>query len=60
MKWFNTAIQQHHQIISFFLGLCILIPLVILVDNKILTVFSYYITQGLWTIAEILWKTSID
>jgi hypothetical protein len=36
--------------------LTILVPLAMLVDNKILTVASYFITQGLWIIIQTLTK----
>lgn len=36
--------------------LTVLVPLFMLVDDKILTVISYFGTQGLWTIIQTLLK----
>jgi hypothetical protein len=48
--------NQKRQWIWILGTLTVLVPLFILVDDKILTVISYFGTQGLWTIIQTLLK----
>jgi uncharacterized integral membrane protein len=53
----NTTLKnQKCQWIWLIGTLTVLITLFMLVDNKILTVVSYFGTQGLWTIIQTLLK----